>query len=259
MKIAVIDKSYNNTRYEKHYELQDHDVHVYHMSSEKITGRLLKKHIDLGTETNPFNVDDFDYIILVGAEPFLAYAGKKGIQDYSGKRVEHNGYSNFIASISPAQIHFKPEMKPVFENTVASIHTIINGMEKFAKVGNYKPIVDSEEAENYIKAVYLMKGGAVSLDSQKVLDTPERPIVLHNTKFDMHFYSYHLGVSFKSAAENNRLHDTMLEHYVLDERRGTHGLKSLAMKYTDMGDYDFELDLFKDNYCKAHGIKKEDF
>lgn len=51
----------------------------------------------------------------------------------------------------------------------------------------------------------------------------------------------------------------MLQHYVLDERRGTHGLKSLAMKYTDMGDYDFELDKFKEDYCKAHKIKKDDF
>ncbi len=75
----------------------------------------------------------------------------------------------------------------------------------------------------------------------------------------MHFYKYHLGLTFDKAHKERRLHDTMLQHYVLDERRGTHGLKSLAMKYTDMGDYDFELDKFKEDYCKAHKIKKEDF
>lgn len=297
MRIAVIDKSYNNVRYDKHFGIPELDV--FHMSSEKISGRLLKKHIDLGTPENPFDLEDYDYVILVGAEPFLAYANKRGIQEYSGKRVEHNGYSNFIASISPAMIHFKPEMKPVFEATVESIHQILQGNEVVAKPGDWRPITDEKEAEEYIKMVYTMVQGPTAYDSetsalycrdgyllglsishqeyqgvyidsdvltetfveylQKVMDSPVHDIVFHNLKFDMHFYEYHLGISFDKALEEQRLHDTMLEHYVLDERRGTHGLKSLAMKYTDMGDYDFELDQFKKDYCKSHGIKEDQF
>lgn len=296
-KIAIIDKSFNNTRYDKHFELKD--VQKFHMCSKKLEGRLLKKHIDLGTEENPFNPHDFDFVILVGAEPFKAYAGKTGIAEYSGKRVSHNGYDNWIASISPAQLHFKPEMKPVFLDTVENIHAIINGNEKVAKAGDWKPIQTEEEAEQYVKAVYAMTSNAVAFDSetsalyprdgyvlglslsheeyqgvyiesdvinevvvhylQKIIDTPNRPIVFHNLKFDMHMYKYHFALNFERPYREGRLHDTMLQHYVLDERRGTHGLKQLAMKYTDMGDYDFELDQFKENYCKAHGIKKEDF
>lgn len=296
-KIALIDKSLNNTRYDKHYGIKDIDV--YHMCSTKLEGRLLKKHIDLGTEDNPFDPFEYDYVILVGAEPFKHYAAKTGIADYSGKRVGHNGYDNWLASISPAQLHFKPEMKPVFESTVESFHAIISGNEKVAKTGNWKPIQTEEEAEEYVKMVYAMTTNAVAFDSetsalyardgyvlglsmsheeyqgvyiesdvitevvvhyiQKILDTPNRPIIFHNLKFDMHMYKYHFGFDFELCYRQNRLHDTMLEHYVLDERRGTHGLKALAMKYTDMGDYDFELDQFKVNYCKSHGIKQEDF
>ncbi|WWD13541.1 DNA polymerase [Escherichia phage vB_Eco_mar004NP2] len=269
------------------------------MCNEKLSGRLLKKHITIGTPENPFDPNDYDFVILVGAEPFLYFAGKKGIGDYTGKRVEYNGYANWIASISPAQLHFKPEMKPVFDATVENIHDIINGREKIAKAGDYRPITDPDEAEEYIKMVYNMVIGPVAFDSetsalycrdgyllgvsmshqeyqgvyidsdcltevavyylQKILDSENHTIVFHNLKFDMHFYKYHLGLTFDKAHKERRLHDTMLQHYVLDERRGTHGLKSLAMKYTDMGDYDFELDKFKEDYCKAHKIKKEDF
>lgn len=299
MNIAIVDKSLNNTKYQKHYKLQDHTVDVYHMCNEKLTGRLLKKHITIGSEENPFDPSDYDAVILIGAEPFLYFAGKKGIADYSGKRVEHNGYTNFIASISPAQLHFKPEMQPIFDATVEEIHNILAGRETVIKPGDYKPITSETEAEEYIKMVYTLITGPVAFDSessslyardgymlglsmshqeyqgvyidsdiisetcvfylQKILDSRQHDIIFHNLKFDMHFYSYHLGLNFELAYKERRLHDTMLEHYVLDERRGTHGLKSLAMKYTDMGDYDFELDKFKDDYCKAHKIKKEDF
>lgn len=294
--VAVIDKSLNNTRYDRHYEME---VDVFHMCSKKLTGRLLKKDIDLGTLDNPFDPNDYDYVILVGAEPFKAYAGKTGIADYSGKRVEHNGYPNWIASISPAQLHFKPEMKSVFEDTVTKIHEILNGNERVAKSGDYRPIQDVKEAEEYFKMVFTMCPGPIGLDSetsalycrdgyllgvsmshqeyqgvyvdadylsevavnyiQKIVDSPNHSIVYHNLKFDMHFFKYHLGINFDKCHEERRLHDSMLQHYVLDERRGTHGLKSLAMKYTDMGDYDFALDQFKKDFCKSHGMKEEDF
>lgn len=297
MKIALVDKSHNNVRYDKHYGIPD--IEVFHMCSTKLTGRLLKKNIDLGTEANPFTPEEYDYVILVGAEPFLQYANKKGIGDYTGKRVSNGGYENYLASISPAQLHFKPEMKPLFEATVENIQSIIAGHEKIARPGDWRPIVDELEAIDYLTMVYNMVTGPVSFDSetsalyardgyllglsvshqeyqgvyidadvigeevielfQMILDKSTVDVVFQNLKFDMHFYKFHLGLSFQKAYEEKRLHDTMLQHYILDERTGTHGLKSLAMKYTDMGDYDFELDQFKTNYCKAHGIKKEDF
>lgn len=59
----------------------------------------------------------------------------------------------------------------------------------------------------------------------------------HNSKFDMRFLS-HLGV------KNIRCDfDTINAHYVLDERKGGHGLKALSDDYFDVGDY--ESDLFQ--------------
>jgi len=100
----------------------------------------------------------------------------------------------------------------------------------------------------------------VSFRFQKeVLDNPNVDIFLHNAKFDMKFFTYHFHWQFAKAFREHRLHDTMLLHYVLDERSGTHGLKSLTIKYTDMGNYDEALDDFKKEYCSLHKLKQEDF
>jgi len=73
-------------------------------------------------------------------------------------------------------------------------------------------------------------------------------------KFDYKMLKYHLDLDF----DRSRVHDTMVMHYVLDETDG-HGLKDLARKYTDYGDYDAELDEFKKEYCRQHGMLNENF
>lgn len=93
---------------------------------------------------------------------------------------------------------------------------------------------------------------------QRIIDSPAE-IVFHNLKFDQHWFEYHFQTDFSKAYKEQRMHDTMLQHYTLDERTGTHGLKSLAIDYTDMGDYDFELEQFKKTYCTLHNMKQEDF
>ena len=59
MKIAVIDKAPNRTRYNDYFEF---DFDHFHMSSKPIT-KLLKKDVDLDIDT-----DLYDLVILVGAE-----------------------------------------------------------------------------------------------------------------------------------------------------------------------------------------------
>jgi DNA polymerase I-like protein with 3'-5' exonuclease and polymerase domains len=73
-------------------------------------------------------------------------------------------------------------------------------------------------------------------------------------KFDYKMIKYHLGVDFN----RKRVHDTMVMHYVLDEA-DSHGLKQLALKYTDYGDYDSELDEYKKEYCSKNGVLQDDF
>ena len=59
-------------------------------------------------------------------------------------------------------------------------------------------------------------------------------IVGHNVKYDRHF-GLNIGVEMPAYL------DTMIGHYVLDERPGTHGLKALAREYFNVFDYDQEL------------------
>jgi DNA polymerase I-like protein with 3'-5' exonuclease and polymerase domains len=68
----------------------------------------------------------------------------------------------------------------------------------------------------------------------------------------MKWLEYHFNFKF------NKWHDTMLQHYLLNENE-PHDLKFLVMKYTEMGEYDYELEEFKKVYMKNHGIKVADF
>lgn len=203
----------------------------------------------------------------------------------------------FIASISPAMLAFKPETRPAFEATVAAIKDIVAGNAKQDVLeGDYRSITDYDEAMGYLQYLFMNKHNipVVGLDSETsnlqcrrghmlgismshklhqgvyidsdLLDiefcnllqrvVEEFEIVYHNAKFDMHFFTYHLGIDFSKCKQ---LHDTMVQHYLLDERQGTHGLKSLTMKYGSLGDYDAALETFKEEYCHRNGMKKDDF
>lgn len=224
------------------------------------------------------NVSDFTGRIVKGKAPW-------------------NGKEKFIASISPAMLAFKPESRPAFEATVQSIHEIIQGTKKADIVeGDYKDIVDYSEASAYLDYVIQNRFAipVVGLDSETSdlqprkgymlgisishklhqgryidadlldLELTEKlqyiinnmEVVLHNAKFDMLWYEYHLGIDWSTA---KCVHDTMVQHYLLDERQGTHGLKSLTIKYGSLGDYDEPLEKFKEQYCQSHGISKDDF
>lgn len=228
--------------------------------------------------TDTTNVSDFTGRIIQGKAPY----------DKTDK---------FIASISPAMLAFKPETRPAFEATVDAIKDIISGNRKLdVTEGDYRDIRDYEEAKAYL--LFILNNAdtipVVGLDSETSDLQPRRgqilglsishklhqgvyidadlldielcdllqqilerfEVVLHNAKFDMLWFMYHLGLDFSKA---KKVHDTMIQHYLLDERQGTHGLKSLTIKYGSLGDYDAELEIFKDTYCASHGIKKENF
>lgn len=73
------------------------------------------------------------------------------------------------------------------------------------------------------------------------------PKVGQNEKFDRQHIRQALGVE-----PANVVRDTMLMHYVLDETRGTHGLKRLAFVYTGMGGYERPLDLHIGTHLEAN-------
>lgn len=76
------------------------------------------------------------------------------------------------------------------------------------------------------------------------------PKIAHNASFDFKHVWHALGGS--QYEPRNVVRDTMLTHYVVDERRGTHSLKRLALVYTGMGDYECPLKEYQSTHPAAN-------
>ncbi|CAB4134242.1 PolA DNA polymerase I - 3'-5' exonuclease and polymerase domains [uncultured Caudovirales phage] len=279
-KVAIIDKAPSRTNYKNYF---DFDFDLFHMSSVPIT-KLLKKDVDLVV-----NLDEYDFVILVGSEAAKEYAKVTSVTNYAGTLVDNK----FIPITNPAMLHFKPEGKPDFERCVKKIKEYLEGKRSDAsKTGDFAGITNAEEALAFLMEVLENGDKFIALDTETTalyprdgyvlgLSVTYKPkhggyiltdilddrhleilnkiiakyeIVFHNMKFDYKMINYHLGIEF----DRTRVHDTMLLHYTLDEN-DSHGLKQLALKYTEYGDYDAELDDFKKSYCSKHGILQDDF
>lgn len=81
-----------------------------------------------------------------------------------------------------------------------------------------------------------------------------KTLIFHNGKFDLKFIQHHWGIK----ARKKNTFDTMIASFLCDENT-PNGLKDLASELTDLGNYEFELDRFKDDYCKRNKMKKSDF
>lgn len=76
-----------------------------------------------------------------------------------------------------------------------------------------------------------------------------------NLKFDQKFLHAEVGMEIQ---EPENTCDTMVMSFLVDEN-SPNDLKTLACKYTDLGDYEFELDQWKKAYCKENKVKAKDF
>lgn len=280
-KIAIVDKAPSRNDYSKYF---DFEFEVFHMSSVPIQ-KLLKKDVDLDRTL----LDPFDMVILVGSEAAKEYAKITSVTNYAGLLVD----DKWVCIANPAMLVFKPEGKPDFERALSKIKGYLDGTIKDARVyGDFKGITDAEEALHYLWDVLDEGVDVVAMDTETTalyprdgyvlgLSISHKPkqgryilcdilddrhmdalqqiiakynIVFHNMKFDYKMIKYHLGLDFR----RDHVDDTMVMHYVLDET-DSHGLKQLALKYTDYGDYDSELDEFKKSYCKQQGLLEENF
>lgn len=278
-RVALIDKAPNKTRYSEYFPFEfDH----FHMSSVPIT-KLLKKDVDLD-----FDAALYDLVILVGSEAAKEYAKVSSVTNMAGQLID----DKFICITNPAMLSFKPEGKPDFQRALDKILKVYSGDIKPKVPGDYAGIDDTKEAKRFLREILDNAQGFVAWDTETTALYPrdgfvlgvsltykhkqgryiltdclddvciqllqkianEYETVFHNMKFDFKMIKYHLGVDFPRT----RVHDTMLMHYVLDEN-DSHGLKQLALKYTDFGDYDSALDDFKKEYCASHNILQEEF
>lgn len=290
--VAIVDKIKSKINYKDYF---DFDFEEFHLVTKNIK-KVLVKDVELNTTDDTaddyFDPDLYDYVILVGADPCKHVAKISSVLKYQGYLVE----DKFLPLTNPSMLLFKPEGQNAFNKAVKDINNVVNGVQSETEELDLYLIDDEAQAKEYLKVVLEhIRAGEVTdigLDSetsalycrdgyvlgicmavsetegsyiiadiiddeivelyQKIFDEC-RTVVFHNAKFDMHFFTYHFNFVFE------HWDDTMLLHYCLDERQGTHDLKSLSIKYTDLGEYDRELEEYKRQYCKDHKVKVADF
>jgi DNA polymerase I-like protein with 3'-5' exonuclease and polymerase domains len=280
-KIALIETKPTSTNFDKYFEFE---FERFALCSDSSVTKVLKKDVDL--ELNP---DDYDWLILVGAEAFKQYTRKTSVTEYNGKIIDEK----FLALMNPAIIKFKPEAKKAFEDAIESISGYVSGELKIEKLSEDKcyGIQDKETAIKFIQAAIDAPLPYIALDSETsalycrdgymlgfsmsyepdhgiycdcdVIDEEveakmqelfnKKTVVFHNAKFDLQWFIYHFNFEFPN------FEDTMLMHYMFDENPGTHGLKQLAMKHTPYGDYEKPLEDWGVEYRRKHGILKQAF
>lgn len=244
--------------------------------------KILKKDVDLDMTV----LDTYSYVVPVGAEALKHVCGMTGITKYNGTIVK----DKYIPLMHPNIIAVKPQSQDDIVKALYNITNIVEGNVKVVINDKFHQYIDTEELfSNYLthnlipakevvcdiettglsfmdndiigvafstkphEGVFVTKDIVVkhSETLKQLLKT--KKIIFHNGKFDKQFLKYHFNWEFSD------FEDTMLLHYCLEEAVGTHGLKALAMKYTDLGDYERELDDFKKTFCRKNKIKLEDF
>jgi DNA polymerase I-like protein with 3'-5' exonuclease and polymerase domains len=279
--IAVIETKASRNNYHDYF---DFDFDLYPLCSDPTVKKVLKRDCDV-----VIDIDDYEWVILVGSDSLKHFTKLTKITEYSGKLVE----DKFLPVINPAMLGFKPEMRNTWDAAVKSIHEYISGAKVDLVIDSSIAygIQDTEEAKEYIRQALVHDLPYIALDSEtsalycrdgyilgfslsynglvgvyidvdcideeleSMMQTlfTEKTVIFHNAKFDLAFFEYHFNFNFP------KFEDTMLLHYLIDENPGTHGLKDLAMKYTIYGDYEKELNDYIASYRKTHGILKANF
>lgn len=284
--IAIVDKYDKGTNYDKYFPGIQYDI--YHLSSVS-KKKLLKADMEIEIER-----DEYDFIITVGAEP-TKYFSDATVSSHQGYLVDEK----YLPLIDPGMLIFKPSMKGSFDNAIKNIleyigegkeppierrciglwdeHAILVELKKIRDASPCCVALDTETTALYPRDGILL-GISISMDIQEgfyfsadafddecteVLQqiVYKHRIVFQNAKFDMSWLQYHLSINFEIDKVNDcaSFEDTLVLHYTLDETTGSHGLKDMCIKYTDLGDYDKDLDIFKRTYCRQHKIKLGDF
>jgi DNA polymerase I-like protein with 3'-5' exonuclease and polymerase domains len=277
-KVALVEKYPSNINYGKFF---DFEFDKYSLTDTNVK-RLTKKDIKIEIDS-----EQYDYIIMVGAEPTKYFCKHASVTSHQGYLIDEK----YLPVVSPLLVKLKPENKGSFENAVKNIIGYIDGSKGSAPTLSIIGTQDPDEVKAYLKELLAQDKCFVALDTEGTALYPrdgyvigivlsykddeglyfttdivddeieellqhifyKHMIVFHNSKYDRSMLEYHFGFKFK------HIEDTMLQHYILDETEGTHSLKDLSIKYTELGDYDRELVEFKKSYCRAHKVKQQDF
>ncbi len=256
----------------------DYDIKFLHSGKKE---KILKKDIDLDLE----ELKEYKILSLVGADPLKYVAGMTGIQKYNGVFIE----KKYLPIMNPNMVIFKPQLEDDIVRAFNQIPKLLSGegigeqaekdycfIETEEQFLQYKEqlsdtntlVVDIETTSvsphtGTILGIAIStrphQGLYVSIDivekhKQWFFDLfAERKCIFHNSKFDTNYMETELNFEFPDYE------DTMLLHYCLEEAVGTHGLKPLALRFTDLGDYERELDDYKKSWARKNKVKLENF
>lgn len=265
----VIDKYLKNVEY---------DVKFLSSSDKE---KILKKDVDLDLKL----LDEYKVVCPIGAEALKYSAGITGIQKYNGVYIE----KKYLPIMHPNIILIKPQLEGDIKSAFSKIPKILAGEDFNRSAEKDYEFIETEEQFQARKAEVEAAteiatdiettalnprhgntlGIAISTRphqglyysaaiAQKHLDWfldlfANKKNILHNAKFDTQFLEYEFSAVF------NDYEDTMLMHYCLEEAVGTHGLKPLAMRFTDLGDYEKDLDDYKKTWARQNKVKLADF
>tara|TARA_R110000824_G_scaffold102195_1_gene242497 strand:+ start:1633 stop:3876 length:2244 start_codon:yes stop_codon:yes gene_type:complete len=270
----------NPTKILSDYDKKIGSYDTYFLCSKE-KEKILKKDVDLDLT----KLDKYQIICPVGAEALKYVCGMTGITKYNGVFIE----KKYIPIIHPKLTIFKPQYQEDIQKAFSMIEKVKKGDIESEKFEKYHKVIDTqEEFKLYLEKIYksdklvvdiettslsprkgAVLGIALSTKSHEGIYVTaevaeiyieelaqifkEKTCIFHNSKFDMSFLKYEFGFEFP------KFEDTMLLHYCLEETVGTHGLKPLALRFTDLGDYEKELDDYKKTFARKNKIKLEDF
>jgi DNA polymerase I-like protein with 3'-5' exonuclease and polymerase domains len=281
--IAIIETKPSRTDFYKSFN-GAFEFDRFSLCSDPTIKKVLKRDVDI-----EFDPDNYEWVILVGADACKYYTKNASVTDYSGKIVEEK----FLPVINPAMVSFKPESARLWEESRDSIIGYVTGTKRVVSYSTDRiyGITESEHLKEFLRLAIASPNPFIGLDSETTALYPrngyvlgislsyerdhgayilsdcideeasdlfqelfnKKIVVFHNAKFDLAFMKYHFGWNFPVYE------DTMLLHYCIDENPGTHGLKQLALQYTDYGDYEQPMYEWIDEYKKKTGILKDDF
>ena len=110
-KIALIETKPSRTDYTGRFD-GAFEYDRYALCSDKNRKKVLKKDVDI-----EINIDDYDWIILIGSEALKYYTKMTSITEYSGRCID----DKYLPAINPAMLAFKPEARPMWEESKDNI------------------------------------------------------------------------------------------------------------------------------------------
>lgn len=143
-KVAIIESKMSRTNWGDRFE-NAFEFDRYALCSDARKKKILKADVDIEV-----NLDDYTWVVLVGSEALKYYTSVNSITEYSGRCVE----DKFLPVINPAMLSFKPEAKPLWDESKKNIQEFISGDLVVAQVTEEQALgIDDEvEAREFLQA-----------------------------------------------------------------------------------------------------------